>query len=107
MSVVAMLSIVVLVFFAGLAIALALAFGRNYLGRTVSVPAHVGKKSSFPSPMFRMRKAQTDYVLAFDCPDGRRSFYVSAWLYDDVLEGQSGTLTYRGTRLIDFSRADA
>lgn len=44
-----------------------------------------------------------DLILVFDVGGKRRPFMVDALLYDRVREGQSGTLVYQDSRLIDFN----
>lgn len=43
------------------------------------------------------------YAVTFLVKDKRISFYVSSLSYDGYNIGESGTLTYKGDRLIDFS----
>ena len=44
----------------------------------------------------------TEYVVVFRIEDKKRSFNVSRFSYESYRIGQTGTLEYRGDRLIDF-----
>ncbi len=43
------------------------------------------------------------YAVVFRVGDRKLSFYVSEFSYGGYRKGESGTLTYKGDRLIDFS----
>ena len=43
------------------------------------------------------------YVVTFEIAGKRKGFYVSEFSYGGYRKGESGTLTYKGDRLIDFS----
>ncbi len=45
----------------------------------------------------------TRYSVTFQIGDKRRSFYVSEFSYRGYRIKESGTLKYRGSRIIDFS----
>lgn len=45
----------------------------------------------------------TKYSVTFQIGDKRRSFYVSEFSYRGYKVKESGTLKYRGSRIIDFS----
>ncbi len=42
------------------------------------------------------------YVVIFDCNGKKKSFYVSEFSYNGYRKGEKGTLTYKGSKLIDF-----
>ena len=43
------------------------------------------------------------YAIVFSADGKKLSFYVSEFSYGGYRKGESGTLTYKGDRLIDFS----
>lgn len=43
------------------------------------------------------------YVIVFSADGRKLSFYVSEFSFGGYRKGESGTLTYKGDRLIDFS----
>ncbi len=43
-----------------------------------------------------------EYLVTFLCGTKKRTFCVSALSYHDYTTGQTGCLTYKGRRLIDF-----
>ena len=43
------------------------------------------------------------YAIVFSTSGGKLSFYVSEFSYGGYRKGETGTLTYKGDRLIDFS----
>lgn len=45
----------------------------------------------------------TRYAVTFLANEKHLSFYVSEFSYNGYRKGETGTLTYRGDRLIDFS----
>lgn len=45
----------------------------------------------------------TRYAVVFQAGDKKLSFYVSAFSFDGYRLHETGTLTYKGNRLIDFS----
>ena len=46
---------------------------------------------------------QYKYAVVFQSGGQKLSFYVSEFSYGGYRKGESGTLTYKGNRLIDFS----
>lgn len=44
------------------------------------------------------------YVVIFDCNGKKKSFYVSGFSYNGFRKGEKGELTYKGTKLISFSK---
>lgn len=43
------------------------------------------------------------YAIVFSANEKKLSFYVSEFSYGGYRKGETGTLTYKGDRLIDFS----
>ena len=67
-----------------------------------SVRARVVDKNTvdFPSKY----GTNTKYAIVFQTDKGKKlSFYVSEFSYGGYHRGESGTLKYRGNRIIDFS----
>lgn len=44
------------------------------------------------------------YVVVFDCNGKKKSFYVSEFSYNGYRKGEKGYLTYKGSRMIGFSK---
>lgn len=42
------------------------------------------------------------YVVTFEIDGKRKGFYVSEFSYDGYRKGETGTLKYKGDRIIDF-----
>lgn len=56
---------------------------------------HIYSKSEAPS-------SQMKYVVTFDTDMGEMHFEVTGFSYNGYRLNEKGTLTYKGTRLIDF-----
>ena len=48
-------------------------------------------------------KEEQKYVVSFLCGGKRKDFYVSLYMYDSLRINQTGKLTYKGDRIMDFS----
>ncbi len=71
-----------------------------------SVHAVVADKHKLetPAPMrYKAGVSRTRYVVTFSAEGKKRSFYVSEFSYNGYRLKESGTLKYKGERLIDFS----
>lgn len=78
-------------------------FQRQY-GRTKSVKATlVNKQVTESFSKYSASGKSYHYYVTFLINGKRRSFKVSEFSYDGYHKGETGTLKYKGDRLIDFS----
>ena len=79
-------------------------FFRLQYGRTKSVKATlVNKQVTQSFSKYSASGKSYHYYLTFLINGKRRSFQVSEFSYDGYRKGETGTLKYKGDRLIDFS----
>lgn len=80
-------------------------FWRDRLSKTIKVKASVIDKISddyqavIPNGYPHTR---TDYILVFSAGNRVLRFMTSVWIFDSVKKGDTGTLKYKGNRLISF-----
>ena len=73
-------------------------------GKPKTVRAEViGKQTVESFSKYAGSGKEKAYYVTFLAGGKRRSFKVSAFSYNGYRVGESGTLTYKGDRLIDFS----
>lgn len=80
----------------------AIRFVRNRLAPIKKVRATVIDKSKTELLSTHGRGKRYRYAIVFSANGRKLSFYVSAFSYDGYRKGESGMLTYQGSRLIDF-----
>ena len=79
-------------------------FFRRQYGRTKSVEATlVNKQVTESFSKYSVSGKSYHYYLTFLINGKRRSFQVSEFSYNGYRKGETGTLKYKGDRLIDFS----
>ena len=79
-------------------------FFRRQYGRAKKVSATVvNKQVTETFSKYAGSGKEKVYYVTFLAGGKRRSFKVSAFSYNGYRVGESGTLTYKGDRLIDFS----
>ena len=79
-------------------------FFRRQYGRTKSVKATlVNKQVTQSFSKYSASGKSYHYYLTFLINGKRRSFQVSEFSYNGYRKGETGTLKYKGDRLIDFS----
>ena len=85
-------------------IAYGIRFCRNWFAPVRTVDAKVVNKQPVDhfSKYSRTGKAVRKYAVTFSSGHKRLSFYVSEFSYGGYRIGESGKLTYKGERLIDF-----
>lgn len=78
---------------------------RNWFAPVLTVKATVANKQPVEnfSKCSRSGKSIKKYAVTFSAEGKRLSFYVSEFSYGGYRIGESGKLTYKGDRLIDFS----
>ncbi len=79
---------------------------KNTLSAQKSVNAMVIEKQSFSQQILSKTQAprvQQKFVIIFMTESKKLSFYVSPFTYNSIKEKQSGILTYKGDKLIDFT----
>lgn len=67
--------------------------------------ATVVNKQHFDKQIYNKAQApytQKEYLVTFLCGKKKRTFRVSEFSYHEYVIGQTGYLTYKGNRLIDF-----
>ena len=90
-------------FLAG-AIAYIIRLLRDRCGPVKTVKATVVHKQTVETfSKYAGNGTHTRYSVTFQIGDKRRSFYVSEFSYRGYRRKESGTLKYRGSRIIDFS----
>ena len=73
-------------------------------GKTVTVKAEVVEKQTVEFfSKYAPGNKHVRYVVNFLVEGKKKSFYVSEFSYNGYRKGETGRLTYRGDRLIDFS----
>ena len=79
-------------------------FLQRQFGRTKTVKATlVNKQVTEDFSKYAASGKSYHYYVTFLINDKRRSFKVSEFSYNGYHKGESGTLKYKGDRLIDFS----
>ena len=79
-------------------------FFRRQYGRTKSVKATlVNKQVTVDVSKYSASGKSYHYYVTFLVDGKRRSFKVSEFSYNGYHKGETGTLKYKGDRLIDFS----
>ena len=78
-------------------------FYKSHYAKPVTVPAKVVSKHTveFFSKTASQHKS-TRYVVNFLVKNKKKGFYVSSGLYHSCREGERGTLTYQGDRVVSF-----
>lgn len=72
---------------------------------TVTAVAKRTKASQMAGTPDMPPMATTDYYVTFEFSDGsRREFHMKGRLYGLVAEGDTGNLTFQGTRFLEFNR---
>ena len=80
---------------------LAVRFARRRLAPEKTVWAQVEDKHKIE--FYSRSGPQARYTVVFRTEDGKKlSFYVSEFSYGGYRRGETGTLKYRGDRIIDF-----
>ena len=78
-------------------------FFRRQCGRTKSVKATlVNKQVTEDFSKYSASGKSYHYYVTFSINGKRRSFQVSEFSYNGYHKGETGTLKYKGDRLIDF-----
>lgn len=85
----------------------AVAYGRKLYGRFFSSVKKekatvVHKQTVENVSKYSGTGKRTAYAVTFSVNGKNRSFYVSEFSYNGYRKGETGTLTYKGDRLIDF-----
>ena len=81
----------------------AIKVGRNAFSPVKSVKATVVHKQTVETfSKYAGSGKHVKYAVTFSAKGKKRSFYVSEFSYRGYRKGESGTLTYKGDRLIDF-----
>ena len=95
-------TLIMLTLMLALYILLAVKFLRNRLAPAKKVRAKVLDKNKVEFPSKYGKNAK--YAVVFQTDDGKKlSFYVSEFSFGGYHRGETGTLTYKGDRIIDFS----
>lgn len=91
-------------FMAFFTVALGIRILRNLLAPVRSVKATVVHKQ-FNASYSKLSRNSTayKYAVTFLAEGKRLSFYVSEFSYNGYRKNETGTLTYKGDRIIDFS----
>lgn len=89
-------------FIAVLYILILIRFLKNRLAPVKKVRATVIDKNKIES-FSKYSGKHIKYAVVFSADGRKLSFYVSEFSYGGYRKGESGTLTYKGGRLIDFS----
>ena len=77
--------------------------GRNVFAPVTAVKATVVHKQTVETfSKYSGTGTHVKYAVTFSVNGKRRSFYVSGFSYDGYRKGETGTLTYKGDRLIRF-----
>lgn len=77
--------------------------GRYVFSPVTSVKATVVHKQTVETiSKYAGSGKRVKYAVTFSANGKKRSFYVSEFSYHGYRKGESGTLTYKGDRLIDF-----
>lgn len=83
---------------------IAVRFLRNKLAPVRRVKAVVVDKQKLETfSKYAGNGKRTKYVVVFSANDKKVSFYVSEFSYKGYRLNETGTLTYKGNRIIDFS----
>lgn len=93
--------ILILVIFIGIFVRLF----REKRAKTVKVSAVVVNKQQYEKEVYRKEAKpyiKRECIVTFLCGDKRLSFEVSEYSYDGLALDQSGILTYKGSRFLDF-----
>lgn len=94
--------------FAGVLLVAAVAYTvrllKNRFGTAKTVKATVVHKQTVEAfSKYSGNGMHTKYSVTFQIGDKRRSFYVSEFSYKGYKVKETGTLKYKGSRIIDFS----
>lgn len=85
------------------AVPYAIKAGRYAFSPVTSVKATVVHKQTVETfSKYEGSGKRVKYAVTFSANGKKRSFYVSEFSYRGYRKGESGTLTYKGDRLIDF-----
>ena len=83
---------------------LAIKVGRNIFSPvTVASATVVHKQTVETFSKYSGTGIHTKYAVTFSINGKNRSFYVSAFSYKGYRKGDTGTLTYKGDKLISFT----
>lgn len=90
--------------FALLGLAVGFRFLKNLFAPVTTVKATVVHKQKVDTfSKYSGTGKHTKYAVTFSVGDKKRSFYVSQLSYGGYRIGETGTLKYKGDRLIDFT----
>lgn len=78
-------------------------FYKSHFSKPITVPAKVVSKHTVEFFSRAMPHQKTNrFVVNFLVKGKKKGFYVSGGLYHSLREGEKGTLTYQGDRVISF-----
>lgn len=78
-------------------------FYKSHFSKPITVPAKVVSKHTIEFFSRSMPHQKTNrFVVNFLVKGKKKGFYVSSGLYHSCREGERGTLTYQGDRVISF-----
>ena len=81
----------------------AIKLGRNLFSRVTTAKATVVHKQTVETfSKYSGTGKHVKYSVTFSIDGKKRSFYVSGLSYDGYGKGETGNLTYKGDRLINF-----
>ena len=85
------------------AVKVAVRMVRSKCGKLRTVKAKVIDKNKIEVfDKYKGNGKHTKYVIVFETEGKKRSFYVSEFSYGGYRVGETGTLTYRGDRIVSF-----
>lgn len=79
---------------------------KNMLSKPKIVQATVVNKQEYEQLIMYRHQAPQEkqkYVVSFFYGGRKKDFYVSLYMYDSLRINQTGKLTYKGDRILDFS----
>ena len=78
---------------------------KNIFSKEKTIRATVVDKQCYDKQIYRKNQApftRKEYIITFLCGDKKKHFNVSELSYKNYQVNQQGTLSYKGSRIIDF-----
>ena len=85
------------------AVKVSIRYARSRWGKVKTVKAKVVSKHTLETvSKYKGNGKDIRYVVTFEIAGKKKGFYVSAFSYSGYRQNETGTLRYRGDRIIDF-----